>query len=85
MARLTLDPDTLAKLGGLRERAELCDESGQTLGFFQPAPTRDRELYKTIEIPVSEGELQRREQEIATGKGFTTAEVLAHLKSLEKP
>jgi hypothetical protein len=63
----------------LRERLEVCDEKGLTLGYVQPVPSRDRSLYEGVEIPVSEEELQRAEQET---ESYTTAEVLAYLEKL---
>jgi len=36
MTKVTVDSETLAKLYGLSDVLELCDESGQTLGFFRP-------------------------------------------------
>lgn len=79
MTKLILNKDLLAKLGQLRERTELCDEDGRAIGVFQPDPSRDRSLYEGAEIPVSEEELQRAEQD---PESFTTSEVLAYLEKL---
>jgi hypothetical protein len=40
MTRIIVDSDLLARLHGLGERLEFCDESGRTLGVFQPAPAK---------------------------------------------
>lgn len=45
-------------------------------------PVGDLSEYEPWEPPISEEELQRREQ---SNKWHTTEQVLAHLKSLEKP
>jgi len=81
MTRIILDPATSARLGAVAGRAELCDNAGRTLGYFTPAV--DRALYEGVEIPFSEEELARADKE-AEGRTYTTAEVLAHLKSLEE-
>lgn len=56
MGKIILDQTTRAKLGNLREHLELCDESGQVLGYFTPA--HDPSLYAGM---ASEEELDRRE------------------------
>jgi hypothetical protein len=80
MTRVTLDQATLEKLRHFRERMEICDESGRSLGYIMPA--EDRSLYESVEVPVSEEQLRKAEQEPG---GYTTAEVLAHLRRLETP
>lgn len=77
MTKVILDPATLAKLHDFREHLEVCDEKGFTLGYVQPVPSRDRALYAEVEIPFSEEELQRAEQEPG---GRTLAEILADLE-----
>jgi hypothetical protein len=37
MTRIVVDSDLLSRLHGLSERLEFCDESGRTLGVFQPS------------------------------------------------
>ena len=49
MRKITLDEFTIDKLQGLTHMVDLCDESGKTIGFFQPLavgdqPTPIREL-----------------------------------------
>ncbi len=80
MQQIIVDKDFLAKLLDLREPLELVDENGRRLGVVQPDPSRDRELLRTMEIPISEEELRRIEREIDQGcRLYTTAEVLDHL------
>jgi hypothetical protein len=79
MTRVILDPATSAKLDRLAERVEVCDATGRTLGFF--IPVVDRTLYEDLDVPISEDELKRREQE---SERYSTQEVIAHLQNLEK-
>ena len=78
MTRIVLDSETLKKLHDLRERMEVCDERGKLLGIIIPAT--DSLLYRNVDVPIDEEELQRREQE---SDEYTTSQVLNHLKSLE--
>jgi hypothetical protein len=71
MTRLTLDADTLSKLRHLTEPMEVYDESGRHLGYITPSP------YRTVEVPFTEEELDRREQEPG---GRALAEILADLE-----
>jgi hypothetical protein len=79
MIKVVIDQATLAKLHDLREHIEVCDEAGITLGYFQPAPSRDRSLYEGVEPPISEEELQLRERELG---GRTLAEILDDLEKM---
>ncbi len=36
MTRFTVDSELRAKLGGLQNLVEFCDESGRIVGFFHP-------------------------------------------------
>ena len=77
MTKITLDQATLAKLSDLRERVEFCNEAGHTLGYFEPVPSRDRSLYESMEVPFSEEDLDRFEQEPG---GRSLGESLADLE-----
>ena len=37
MTKVVIDAETWANLEGENGRLELCDQSGQTLGYFEPA------------------------------------------------
>lgn len=65
MTKLTLDVGLRSKLNGLDEPIEVCDEAGQTVGHFLPAPVFDDLLYAALsaESPHSKEELRRRHQE----------------------
>jgi hypothetical protein len=74
MVKLTLDPETAAKLSGVQQRVQLCDASGKSLGWFQPAFRREE--FEGLEPPFSEEELRAAEQEQG---GRTLDEILADL------
>jgi hypothetical protein len=78
MTRVIVDETLRNKLGNLLEPLELCDESGRVLA--RVVPFHDLDGYEPWEPPISEEELQRREQ---SSKWHTTEQVLAHLRSLE--
>lgn len=77
MERVTIDPGTRSRLGDLGHQLELCDETGQTLGYFVPAVRYPREVYRWAEEQLSAEELQRRKNEPGER---TTAEVLRRLE-----
>jgi hypothetical protein len=78
MTRVTVDSDTSAKLSSFFVPVELCDDSGRTLGYFQPVlpPAESRRLL--AECPFSEAELRRRQQ-VRTGRPL--AEILEDLRT----
>lgn len=78
MTRVIVDETLLSKLHNLTQPLELCDQDGNVLA--QVVPTLDLSEYEPWEPPISEEELQRREQ---SEEWYTTEQVLAHLKSLE--
>ena len=77
MTKVVVDETLRSKLHNLSQPLELCDESGRVLGRVFPA--LDLSEYEPWEPPISEEELQRREQET---ESYTTSEVLAYLESL---
>jgi hypothetical protein len=77
MSQLTLDSAFAKQLHALGDIVELLDPAGNLLGRFVPADTAE---YERMEPPMDEAELARREK---STKWHTTAEVLAHLQSLE--
>lgn len=78
MTRLTVDPDLRSKLHDLTELVELCDESGRVLARVVPAV--DLSEYEPLVPQISDEELRRRFA--SEEKGYTTAEVLLHLRNL---
>jgi hypothetical protein len=57
MTRVIIDAATWAKLQGIREVVELCDEAGRIVGRFQPGPPRDEN--GNIIIPFSDEEIEK--------------------------
>jgi len=65
MSRVTLDLELRARLNGLNEPLEICDESGRTLGHFLPEQSYQSLLYQVAEAqcPYSADELRDMRQE----------------------
>ncbi|MHB1424239.1 MAG: hypothetical protein ACYC3I_13770 [Gemmataceae bacterium] len=80
MSSIIVDAALSSKLGQQFHPVELCDPSGQVLGQF--IPKVDLSRYEPLEPQVSEEELDRRQNQET--ESYTTEEVLAYLKSLEK-
>ena len=79
MTQIILDASVSGKLHNLTQPVELCDPSGRILGEF--VPRIDMSEWEPVSPAASEEELDRREQ---SEEWYTTEQVLAHLKSLEK-
>ncbi len=78
MSKVTLDQNLRAKLNGLDEPVEVCDEQGKTVGHFLPADIYEGLFYAALaaESPHTPEELRRRHQE--TG-GRSLAEIWKRL------
>jgi hypothetical protein len=65
MSKVVLDQTLRAKLNGLNEPLELCDETGRTVGHFLPAGAYQKLLYAAAEAacPFPKEELERRQAE----------------------
>lgn len=83
MIRLTADAAMKSKLGQLDQPAEIRDTDGNVIGYFTPAGHHEVLLYRDAAAHLDPDEMKRRKESGA--KGFTTNEVLEHLKSTEKP
>ncbi len=59
MTKLVLDPTLRAKLHDL-QAAELCDETGRTLGHFLSEEAYRRLVYNWANAQITDEELQRR-------------------------
>lgn len=79
MSPIFVDAALSSELGQQFHPVELCDPSGRVLGQF--IPKVDLSRYEPLEPQVSEEELDRREQ---STEWYSTEEVLAYLKNLEK-
>jgi hypothetical protein len=73
MSKVTLPIDISRQLSQAQSCVELCDASGQTIGYFTPAIASLDEPY------ISEEELARRANEEPL---YTTEEVLDYLRKL---
>ena len=83
MIRLTADAAMKSKLGQLDQPAEIRDADGNVIGYFTPAGHHEALLYRDAAAHLDPDEMKCRKESGA--KGFTTNEVLEHLKSIEKP
>jgi len=63
MSKITLDEWLKAKLNGMNEHLEICDETGQTLGHFLPHDVYERLIYDWVNAQVSDEELEQARQE----------------------
>jgi hypothetical protein len=63
MTKLTLDPQLRAKLNGLNEQIEFCDENGQTIGHFVPTDFYMQLVYAWLNAKVTDEELEQAAQE----------------------
>lgn len=79
MTKIIADSDLRAKLNGLNQQMEVCDESGKTLGYFLTVKDYERLMIEWAKLKYPPEELDRRSKQ---GGGRTTAEVLERLKTL---
>jgi hypothetical protein len=63
MTKLTLDDFLRAKLNGLNEQMEVCDESGLQVGYFLPREIYQQMLDAWIRTWVSDEEIDRLSRE----------------------
>jgi hypothetical protein len=76
MTKVVVDPAFGAKITSLTGAVELCDESGRTLGYFQPVLSEGLSA-KGIRSPISDEEIERRSQDRS---GRPLADILADLE-----
>jgi len=79
MQKLILAPQLLPDFVGVGHQLELCDPSGQTVGYFMPLVEYSPELYAWARVQISDDELNRRKLE---PDGRSTAEVVERLSAL---
>ena len=72
MQKVIFDAELRAKLHGLTEPIELCDEQGRTIGFVTPHDDFVRETYEWAKTAFTDSELDEARQQ--TG-GRTLAEI----------
>ena len=76
MEKVIVDADLRSRLHNLDSTLVLCDEAGQVLGHYVPAPDRLPWAYDWARTAFTDDELERARQEPG---GRTTAEVLERL------
>jgi hypothetical protein len=78
MDKLILDPTIASIMRSATSEVELCDASGQTLGYFVPAAERERALYAWAAAQFTDEELERARRE---PDGLPLAEILKNLRA----
>lgn len=80
MIQVTLDSEQSNKLRDAQEFVELCDPAGVVIGQF--VPRFDPTKWEIVGDQLSDEELDRLAN--SDQKRYTTEEVLAHLRNLER-
>jgi hypothetical protein len=83
MSKLILDEATKAKLSQVSGEVELYDAAGQKVGHFLTPDAYQKRMYDIAKAMVSDEELEEAREDYRKNGGVTTAEVLAHLRSLD--
>lgn len=63
MVKLTIDKSLRQQLDVLNEEAQLCDETGRTIGYYLPESLRNRMIYDWAKAQVSDSELDEARKE----------------------
>ena len=84
MSKVILDPGLKAKLKDQRQSIELCEESGETIGFFVPRDQYLRLLYAEAKTQLTKEELEAAREDYRKNGGVTTADLLDHLRRLDE-
>lgn len=61
MTKLTVDRELKAKLANFEDLIELCDESGQVVGFFHPVAANG--VSSQTKSPISDEEIEAARQQ----------------------
>ncbi|MEX0718549.1 MAG: hypothetical protein WD066_18295 [Planctomycetaceae bacterium] len=69
MTKVIVDEGLRSRLDVVDGQAELCDESGRTLGRFLTEELYHKWLYESVEVPFSAEEAERRRNETG-GRGW---------------
>ncbi len=77
MVKMMVDPNLEARFRDVKE-AEICDESGQTLGRFLSEAMYRRLVYEWVNVQVTDEELR---QSLQQPGGKTLAEIWARLET----
>lgn len=79
MSKIILDPELKAKLNGLNEQLEVCDESGRTVGRFLPEKMFQEFLVAWADAHLSDEEIEQARQEFREHGGMTTQDAIQFL------
>jgi hypothetical protein len=82
MDKIILNPEARSHLNGLDRYAEVCDETGKTLGFFLPPDLHHELIYAWAKTLFNDEELARARADVRANGGYTTAEVLSRLEEV---
>lgn len=85
MTRAILPNSILAQLPDLNGQLELCNEEGQTIGFFVPPDMHHAYMYAWAKAQFTDDEARQAREDIRRNGGMMTAEAIAHLESLSRP
>jgi hypothetical protein len=77
MQKITLGKEGRIALDDLKEKVEICDEAGKTVGYFLPAESYRRLIYDWAKAQVTDEELEAARREPG---GSPLAEFLAELE-----
>jgi hypothetical protein len=81
MTSVPLDDKTLAALVADKKLVAVTNDTGKVIGYFAPALSREEMARQHLGLPDPNELRQQRDKAERT---YTTAEVKAHLRSLEK-
>lgn len=84
MSKVIVDSQLKAKLADRQQSIELCEESGETIGFFVPRDQYLRLLYAEAKTHFTQEELDAAREDYRQNGGVTTAELLDHLRRLDE-
>ena len=81
MTRVVLPTSVASDLISCTSRTPLMDENGAVVGFFEPAISRDPELYAWLAKEVTTEELEKAARD---GGSISTEQLLAKLHAMDK-
>jgi hypothetical protein len=79
--KVQLDETLRAKLNGLNEPLDFCDEKGHVVGYYLPADEYRKLLYALAKVEVTDEELKAARRQPG---GKTTPELLARFEELRQ-
>jgi hypothetical protein len=79
MDKIVLDTDIAGQLSQVHAHVQLCDPTGNTLGYFVPAAEHDREAYEQAKLLWTDEEVEELSKQEG---GISTDELLRRLSKL---